>query len=330
MTDSSTLADYHRRLLSDRRRFEFFRSALAEAVVPGESVVADVGAGSGILGIQAALAGARRVVLYEREPTVAAWAEAFVAARGLADRVSVYPEDVRYVLDPEPADLVVSETLGNLGPDEGLVSLLDDARRRYLRPGGRLLPETLELLVAPVSSAALHHEIVGWTGEAWLPLDASMLRDLVLGNAYVRRLAPGDLLVPTAGRIWTAYDFRRDGPGPRAGAVAWTGTAGGLVHGLVHYWRAGFSAHRLGTAPDEESTHWEQVFLPLPEPLALPPGGRLEARLAADFDAAVEPFGESEGIALEWEVRAYGAGGEPVGGWSCGLGVPPSPLDFQK
>jgi hypothetical protein len=330
VTDPATLADYHRRLLSDRRRFEVLRAALAEVVVPGESVVADVGAGTGVLGLQAALLGARRVVLYEREPVVAAWAEEFVAAQGLTDRVCVVPEDVRYVLDPEPVDVVVSETLGNIGPDEGIVALLDDARRRYLRPGGRSLPETLELLVAPVFSPSLHHELVGWATEEWLPVDVGGLCDLVLGNAYVRRLTPQNLLAGFAGRVWTAYDFRRDGPGPRTGVVVWPVPGSFVVHGLVHYWRAGFGERFLATGPDDPPTHWEQVFLPLPEPLALPSGGRLEVRLTGDFDGGIEPFGEGSGIAFEWVVRVYEAGGGACGGWSCGVGVPPVRLDFQK
>ena len=331
MTDPATLADYHRRLLSDRRRCEVLRRALSEVVVAGQSVVADVGAGTGLLGVLAALAGARRVVLYEREPLVAAWAEEFVALRGLADRISIYPEDVRYVLDPEPADIVVSETLGNLGPDEGIVALLDDARRRYLRPGGRMLPESLELVLAPVSSAALHHEIAGWVAEADLPLDVTKIRDLALGNAYVRRLARTELVAwPSPERIWTKYDFLRDGPQPRAGVAVWEAPVAAAVHGFAHYWRARFAGQILTTSPADPPTHWEQVYLPLPEPLELLPGERLELRIAGDFDAGAEPFGQGPGIALEWEARAYDPAGSLRGGWSCGVGGPPAPLDFQK
>ena len=57
--------EYHRTLLADRVRNAAFHAALRQVIVKGETTVADIGAGSGLLGFLAAKLGAARVDLYE-------------------------------------------------------------------------------------------------------------------------------------------------------------------------------------------------------------------------------------------------------------------------
>src|SRR5882762_7077378 len=57
--------EYHRTLLADRVRNAAFHAALKHVIVPGETTVADIGAGTGFLGFLAAKLGAKRVDLYE-------------------------------------------------------------------------------------------------------------------------------------------------------------------------------------------------------------------------------------------------------------------------
>ena len=52
--------EYHRTLLADRVRNAAFHAALEKVVVPGETTVADIGAGTGFLGFLAARLGATR------------------------------------------------------------------------------------------------------------------------------------------------------------------------------------------------------------------------------------------------------------------------------
>jgi protein arginine N-methyltransferase 1 len=51
--------EYHRTLISDQVRNEAFFAALRAAIVPGKSVVADIGAGTGLLGLMASKLGAK-------------------------------------------------------------------------------------------------------------------------------------------------------------------------------------------------------------------------------------------------------------------------------
>ena len=78
----------HESMLQDEVRCKAFRDALFEVVTP-DSVVLDIGAGTGILSIFAAQAGAKKVYAVERSP-VAQCARQIVADNGLSDRVEVF------------------------------------------------------------------------------------------------------------------------------------------------------------------------------------------------------------------------------------------------
>jgi protein arginine N-methyltransferase 1 len=141
---------FHVGRLNDAVRTSAFDRALREVVRPGD-VVADLGAGSGILGLLALRHGARRVYAVERHP-VAELARMIARENGLEDRLVVLRGEAAEVRLPERADVVVSETLGNAVFDEGILELLRDARRRHLKPGGRLVPSRIRVLAAPATT----------------------------------------------------------------------------------------------------------------------------------------------------------------------------------
>ena len=84
--------EVHRTMICDRVRTEAFRRAIDSVVRPGD-VVLDVGAGSGILSLFAARAGAARVYAVERT-TVAVLAQELAAANGVAEIVQVIHGDI--------------------------------------------------------------------------------------------------------------------------------------------------------------------------------------------------------------------------------------------
>ncbi len=132
----------HQRLVADTVRVQAYRTAIFRHSA-GKSVV-EVGCGSGILSIFAAQAGATRVVAIE-ESEIAALAAEMFAANNCDGVVELRRANSRDVELDEPADLIIHEILGSDPFVEALLPSIADARRRLLRPGGRLLPYRIEV-----------------------------------------------------------------------------------------------------------------------------------------------------------------------------------------
>ena len=142
--------EVHRTMICDRVRTEAFRRAIDSVVRPGD-IVLDVGAGSGILSMFAARAGAARVYAVERT-SAAVLARELAAANGVAEIVQVIHGDVTDVELPERVDVIVSEWLGGFGIDEGMLVPVIVARDRWLKPGGVMIPRLV------MAWAALVHD----------------------------------------------------------------------------------------------------------------------------------------------------------------------------
>ena len=125
-------------MLADPVRGAAYLAALRRSVKP-DMVVADIGAGPGVLGIYAATLGARRVFLVEPDASVNA-AYALAAENGVADRIEVIRASSTEIELPERADVIVSDLRG-VTPFHGHhLEAAADMRRRLLAAGRRLHP----------------------------------------------------------------------------------------------------------------------------------------------------------------------------------------------
>ena len=140
--------EVHRTMICDRVRTGAFRRAIDSVVRPGD-IVLDVGAGSGILSVFAARAGAARVYAVERT-SAAVLAQELAAANGVAEIVQVIHGDVTDLEPPERVDVIVSEWLGGFGIDEGMLVPVIVARDRWLKPGGVMIPRLVTAWAALV------------------------------------------------------------------------------------------------------------------------------------------------------------------------------------
>ena len=134
----------------DRSRHECYRRAFLRTV--RDRVVVDIGTGrDALLARMCIEAGARKVYAIELLERPAQQARETVARLGLSERIVVLHGRSEEVTLPERADVAVSENVGHIGGAEGCDLLLADARARFLKPEGIVIPGRCRTLFAAVS-----------------------------------------------------------------------------------------------------------------------------------------------------------------------------------
>lgn len=119
-------------------------------LAPG-AVALDIGAGRDLNWARACLeAGARKAYAIERLPESFRAAQALLKELRLEGRITLLLGDSVDVALPERVDLCVSELIGTIGSSEGVSALLRDAQRRFLKPGGHMIPSRCLTRIAAV------------------------------------------------------------------------------------------------------------------------------------------------------------------------------------
>jgi type III protein arginine methyltransferase len=140
---TSLVPPWHVPMMNDRFRNDAYFQALRNAVTPDTHVL-EIGTGSGLLAMMAARLGARQVTTCEAVAEIAETARAIVADNGFSPPVTVVNKRSTQMVIGENmdqrADLLVSEILSSEFLGEGVLGSIEDARRRLLKPGARIIP----------------------------------------------------------------------------------------------------------------------------------------------------------------------------------------------
>jgi predicted RNA methylase len=296
--------EVHRTMIRDRVRTEAFRRAINAVVRPGD-IVLDVGAGSGILSVFAARAGAARVYAVERTP-IAGLAEQLAAANEVAETVTVIHGDVMEIELPEQVDVIVSEWLGGFGIDEGMLAPVIAARDRWLKAGGVMIPQTVTAWTALVHDRYLA-DMIEFLREDPFGLKLEVLVETtvneIIYSGTFRHLAADDTR-SEPGRLWTTNADRIPLEQAQAAHQAETllpvhdhGTANALALWFSAELAAGIP---LSVGPGDPPTHWGMTTAPLRSPVKLTPGIVVRARVRT---APARPIGTW----TSWAIAMPGA-----------------------
>jgi amino acid adenylation domain-containing protein/non-ribosomal peptide synthase protein (TIGR01720 family) len=136
-------------MTNDHQRNRAYQVAI-NRFVPGKTVL-DIGTGpDALLARFCVEAGAAKVYALERQPGAYNRAKQLLEGTGLNDRITLIHGDSACVDLPEQVDVCVSEIIGTIGSSEGVVPILNNARR-FLKPQGIMIPERCVTRIAAVS-----------------------------------------------------------------------------------------------------------------------------------------------------------------------------------
>jgi tetratricopeptide (TPR) repeat protein len=280
---SGMIPAWHIPMINDEERNAAYERALSHAITP-DSLVFEIGTGSGLVAMMAARAGARHVVTCEAVPVLAEVAKETIARNGLADRITVLSKrstQVRLGEDlPEKADVFVSEliNIGMLAPN--MLPIIQHARANLVKPDAKIIPEAAAVWgvlmqcdhlarINPVRS------IAGFDMGAF---------DAFRSPGYVQVDLGADPHRVLSGRFRVLdFDFRTAMKTEDLRPLAVIAQHAGTCHGVCFWFDLVLDAATTYRSESRSRTnHWKQAIHFFPEPVAVEPGDRLD--IAAGYD----------------------------------------------
>ncbi len=267
-SEESSFARYsvQQHMLADDTRVHSFMGAIQQSVQAND-VVVDIGAGTGLLSYCALKAGAAHVHVIEAS-AMADVCSAHLRAAGFDGKFTMHRAMSFDVELPTKADVIISETLGHVGIDEGILRTLADAKARFAHEKTRLLPSSMELMVAPVHTPLFERDMRGFwrKGIEGFALEAGA--EALSRMSYLTATPTHEYLAEM--QVFSTFEFGVERLPPFKGEVRFAANAlrtPSPLHGFVLSFRCD-----LGDVPPlnaRDCASWGPIFFPLLEPIRL-------------------------------------------------------------
>uniref|UniRef100_A0A7S1NFQ9 Protein arginine N-methyltransferase domain-containing protein n=1 Tax=Eutreptiella gymnastica TaxID=73025 RepID=A0A7S1NFQ9_9EUGL len=265
---------WHFDMMSDIGRNDAYDRGL-KAVVKPDSIVLDIGTGSGLLAMMAARAGAKHVYAIEANPDIAEKARKVIKANGYHDKITVLTgksDDIKAgegELMPVKADIVVTETMGADLLSELMYNILDDARERLLKPGAIMVPGAGRVIGQLVQIDAPWHTAGFPSGKSTSELDLSAFNPMLPPMRTCVHIQKTKFTPLT--EVFSLFDFNFSQPINKVGntrEITVPITMAGKCHAILFWWDADLGEDSEGriiieTGPQSryayvDHAHWSQ------------------------------------------------------------------------
>ena len=141
----SIVPAWHINMMNDELRNNAFSDAIKLAVTE-DSLVFEIGTGSGLLSMMAIESGAKKVVTCESIKKISDNAKKIIHKNGYQKKINVINKkstEVKIGEDiPRKADLLIAEILSSEFVGEGVRESISDANKRLLKENGRIIPQS--------------------------------------------------------------------------------------------------------------------------------------------------------------------------------------------
>jgi precorrin-6B methylase 2 len=254
------MLDEHLGYVADATRLDLFRTSISKAISLGDTV-ADLGCGSGVLGLLCMQAGAGRVYAIDDSSMIDIARETFTRA-GLGNRTVCIRGKSSQIDLPERVDVVICDHVGFFGFDYGVVAFLQDARQRLLKPEGTLIPSRIRLNVAAVGSKKCSQLANGWQAEA-VPPEFHWLNNYSINTKHAVNLQCDDVLCEPA--VLGDIDLYADNPEFFSWNAELRIERDGVIDGIAGWFECELAADvwMTNSPLSEKPIDRSQAFLPI-------------------------------------------------------------------
>jgi type I protein arginine methyltransferase len=267
-------------MIADKVRMRAYEQALTRAVKPG-SVVIDIGTGTGVLAFIACKLGAR--IVYAIEPNdLIDVAKEMADANGFSSRIKFIKDISTKVNLEEKADVVVSDLRGAMPPYGEHIPSVIDARTRFLKPGGILIPQRDTLWLSVVESPKIFRTLVEpW--EKYEPqFDMQIARTMAVNHVVVEWAKVNELL--THPSKWLTLKYSTIESPNIAGLLDQKVLRSGTAHGFMVWFDAelmeGITFDNTPGAKPRPKVY-RNTFFPFLHPVKVSRGNRIEIQITA-------------------------------------------------
>ncbi len=275
---SISILDEHVGYLALPHRLDLYRAAVAKLVGRGDHVI-DVGCGTAVLGLLCLEAGASRVDAIDSTAAIELARQSLTQA-GHAQKCNFIRASSFQTTLAERADVIICDHVGHFGFDYGLIEVLADARQRFLKPAGQIIPGRLKLFVSAVESRDARDKANAWRNPG-IPGEFHWIHEYSVNSKHVLNLRREELLADPAELC--CIDLRIDNPEFFSWSVTLTVDRDGVLHGLGGWFECELAdgIWMTNSPLSDRSIGRGNAFLPIAEPLPVRARDRLDVTIMA-------------------------------------------------
>ena len=264
-------------MIADKARMQAYEAALRRVVGP-DSVVLDLGSGSGIMAFLACRLGVRQVIAVEPD-NVVQLARQIAAANGWGTRIEFLQGLSTTVEPPRRCDVVVSDLRGVLPLFARHVPTIVDVRERWLVKGGIQVPQQDSIFAAVIESQSVwDNHFHGWTSDMGVDFSPA----LQVRSGCIAKVALERKTLLTEPALWASIDYQTVTSPNHDGRLSWKAHRDGTGHGIVLWFESVLTdGVTLSNRPGEPPLIYGQMYFPWPQQVPLGCGDSVEARIRA-------------------------------------------------
>ncbi|GLT98651.1 hypothetical protein SLE2022_161470 [Rubroshorea leprosula] len=281
--DDKTSADYyfdsyshfgiHEEMLKDVVRTKTYQNVIYKnKFLFQNKVVLDVGAGTGILSLFCAKAGAAHVYAVECSQ-MADMAKQIVETNGFSDVITVLKGKIEEIeLPVKKVDIIISEWMGYFLLFENMLNTVLYARDKWLVNDGVVLPDKASLYLTAIEDAEYKDDKIEFWNNVY-GFDMSCIKKQAMMEPLVDTVDQNQIV--TNCHLLKTMDISKMTAGDASFTAPFKLVANrdDYIHALVAYFDVSFTkCHKLmgfSTGPKSRATHWKQTVLYLDDVLTI-------------------------------------------------------------